>query len=77
MLSASTLSFTGPAYSQNFDGLPIAGADQATISKFKSSGPFDAISPTSGKTVDTGNNPQGLGDWTWPDGPLLSTPATT
>ncbi len=61
MLSASTLSFTGPAYSQNFDGLPNTGADQAIISTFNSSGPFDAISPTSGSTVDTGANPQGLG----------------
>ena len=61
MLSASVLSFTGPTYSQNFDGLPNAGADQTIISTFNASGPFDAISPTSGSTIDTGANPQGLG----------------
>ena len=61
MLSASLLSFTGPTYSQNFDSLPNAGADQTAISAFTSSGPFDAISPTSGSTIDTGANSQGLG----------------
>jgi autotransporter-associated beta strand protein len=60
LLSASTLNFTGPTYSQNFDGLPT-GADQTTISLFSSSGPYDAISPPGGSTVDTGNDPQGLG----------------
>jgi autotransporter-associated beta strand protein len=60
LLSASTLSFTGPTYSQNFDGLPT-GADQTPIATFSSSGPFDAISPTSGSTIDTGDDPQGLG----------------
>ncbi len=61
MLSASTLSFTGPAYSQNFDGLPNTGVNESAIATFGSSGPFDAISPTDGTTVDTGNDPQGLG----------------
>ena len=48
-------------YSQNFDGLPTTGADQTPISTFSSSGPFDASSPIGGTTIDTGNNPQGLG----------------
>jgi autotransporter-associated beta strand protein len=60
LLSASTLSFTGPAYSQNFDGLPNTGADQTPISTFGSPGPYDAISPISGSTTDTGDDPQGL-----------------
>jgi hypothetical protein len=61
MLSVSTLSFTGPTYWQNFDSLPNTGADQTRISKFSSSGPFDAISPASGSTSDTGDDPQGIG----------------
>ena len=55
MLSVSLLSFTGATYLQNFDSLPNSSAS------FSSSGPFDAVSPTSGSTIDTGTNPQGLG----------------
>ena len=75
MLSVSVLNFSGAAYAQSFDSLPTTGKNYSTITNFNSSGPYDAIAPTSGSTGDTVQTRRGSAPPAWRDGPWPSIPA--